>query len=181
MNGEPPPNPFPPPMVVQAPPTAVRLPVGERRRTGRVWMVVAIAALAILAVYIAVGAVIALRSPAKQVAGATAAQTPAASAPGPASTGALRETGDGAPRGVALADNGGSITLSWTDTTAGTVQFAVVGGPRGAVPKLQKVLPPGTTSLTLQGINTGVDYCFVVMAIVDAQTFARAPQVCTSR
>jgi hypothetical protein len=148
-------------------------------------MVVALVALALLVplvLYVGVGAVrssgpVAAPSP------SPAASSPVALSPAPApvGTGALRETSDGAPRDVVLDDKGATITLTWTDTTAGTVQFAVVGGPRGVEPKLQKVLTPGTTTLTLQGANTTVDYCFVVMAIVDAQTFARAPQVCTHR
>jgi hypothetical protein len=149
-------------------------------RSRRTWMIVAIVALSILAVNVIIGAVIGLQGKPSRPAGQAAGQ-PAGHSPTPSTTGTLKETGLAAPRNVVLVDHGGSITLNWTDPTPGVVQFAVLGGQRSAEPKLLKVLAPGTTTLTLQGVNTAADYCYIVMTIQSAEKFARAPQVCTTR
>ncbi|GAA0911628.1 hypothetical protein GCM10009557_85860 [Virgisporangium ochraceum] len=93
----------------------------------------------------------------------------------------MRVTGEGAPTDVKLADDGSTITVTWSDATGKRAQFAVVGGPRGTPLTLQKVLDPGATSLTLQGLNTGQDYCFQVLAILRVDEYARSALVCTNR
>ncbi|WP_432832737.1 protein kinase domain-containing protein [Dactylosporangium sp. CA-092794] len=116
-------------------------------------------------------------APADSPAGSGSSSSPALSG----AAGTLKATTEGVPRDVKLTDEGASITLTWRDPTAGAVQFAVLGGPRGAAVTVQKVLRPGTTRLTLQGLNTTQDYCYQVWAVVSVDSYAPSAQVCTKR
>ncbi|MET7400126.1 serine/threonine-protein kinase [Dactylosporangium sp. NPDC005572] len=153
----------------------------EPRRPRRVWMisagVAAVVALCAAGAYAVLGGDRQTQSPSPKA----APQTRPPDGVLPSGAGALRSTTEGAPGDVKLVDEGVAITLSWTDPTAGAVQFAVLGGPRGAAVTVQKVLEPGTTKLTMQGLNTAQDYCYQVWAVVDGETYAPSQQVCTKR
>jgi serine/threonine protein kinase len=151
-----------------------RAPGGSSRRN---WLIIGAAAVAVLIIVVVVGVIV---NQGGNKPGPTA-NGPISASPTPGGTGTLQPTATGAPTNVQLVDKHTSITLTWTDPTAGTVSFAVLGGVRGAEPRLQKYLSPGTTTLTVQGLNTADDYCYIVMAIYSTQTYARAPQVCTKR
>ena len=169
----PPPTPVPAvvhrPTIVVAPPPAAAPP----RSSHAVWIV---AGAAVVAFVMAISAVFIVKGLRNRPASPTLLPATTAKA-----TATLKPTDAGAPRNVQLADGGSSVTLKWTDSTPGSVQFAVLGGQRGAEPKLQKVLSPGTTTLTLQGLSTDADYCYIVMAILSTESYARAPEVCTHR
>ncbi|MFY1636187.1 serine/threonine protein kinase [Solwaraspora sp. WMMB335] len=109
--------------------------------------------------------------------------TPPTTTPGTgtSATATLSPAVEGSPADIKLVDGASEITLTWTDTTGGTAQFAVLGGPRSAEPVLLKVLRPGSTTLTVQGLNVGQDYCYVVLAILGTDQYARSGTVCTER
>jgi hypothetical protein len=86
----------------------------------------------------------------------------------------------GAPRDLKLRDDGASVTLTWTDPSAGTVPFIVAGGRQGALRQLQTV-GPGTTTYTLNGLNPKLDYCFTVAAVYDTSRVELSDLACTKR
>lgn len=85
------------------------------------------------------------------------------------------------PTGLKLRDEGSSITVTWTDPTAGTVPFVVAGGRAGQTLSAMASVDPATTSHTVHGLNSRVDYCFTVLAVYSTETYATSGQVCTSR
>ena len=86
----------------------------------------------------------------------------------------------GAPRDLKLRDDGASVTLTWTDPSAGTVPFIVAGGRQGALRQLQ-TMQPGTTTYTLNGLNPKLDYCFTVAAVYDTSRVELSDLACTKR
>jgi hypothetical protein len=79
-------------------------------------------------------------------------------------------------------DRGTSVTVSWTDPSAGgTVSFVVVGtGPGGE--KLEtKSVRRGTTTATYSQLSPKKNYCFVVGAVYAVDAVALATEVCTKR
>jgi hypothetical protein len=88
----------------------------------------------------------------------------------------------GQPREIRVTDDRGtSVTVSWTDPTAGTVSFVVVGtGPGGE--KLEtKSVRRGTTTATYSQLSPKKNYCFVVGAVYAVDAVALATEVCTKR
>jgi hypothetical protein len=89
----------------------------------------------------------------------------------------------GQPRDTRITDDRGtSVTVSWTDPTAGgTVSFVVVGtGPSGE--KLEtKSVRRGTTTAMYSQLNPKKNYCFVVGAVYAVDAIALATEVCTKR
>jgi serine/threonine protein kinase len=148
---------------------------GAPERSRRTWMYVALGSLGVLLLLVGVGAVVGLTG---QNSG-TGANGAASQPPSPTRT--LVLTDHGAPRDVKLVDNKTSIDISWTDPTGGTVQFAVLGGPAGTQPVVQKLVDPGTVTLTLNGINAKSDYCYRVVAFYSATNAASSDQICTHR
>jgi serine/threonine protein kinase len=176
------PAPFTPAPQRYAPPTS---PPGAptaawdgESRPPRRWKLVAIAAVSLLVVLVAVGVVVGLHN-------GPSGNTIAIDSPSPSATRNLGVTSDGAPTDVKLTDNGATVTLTWTDPSGGTVQTAVLGGPKGTQPHLLLTLLPGTPSTyTQHGVNTAVDYCYIVAAFYSASganVVADSPQVCTHR
>jgi serine/threonine protein kinase len=143
--------------------------------SGRRRILVGVAAASALLVIVAIGLVVALHG------GAPSTNASGGRSPGPTHTLTLEPAATGTPGHVTLVDHHTSVTLTWTDPTAGEVQFVVLGGRSGTEPTVQKVLTPGTTTLTIDGLKTTIDYCYVVMAIYSVRTYARSTQVCTSR
>ncbi|MDS1270221.1 serine/threonine-protein kinase [Lipingzhangella sp. LS1_29] len=88
---------------------------------------------------------------------------------------------DQAPSGVDLDDGGISVRLSWTDNTSGEDAHHVVGGPEDQPVASMARADPGENRVEIIGLNTEVDYCFTVVALVDPETTAPGPQVCTER
>jgi hypothetical protein len=86
----------------------------------------------------------------------------------------------GAPRDLKLRDAGTSVTLTWTDPTAGTVSFIVAGGQQGALRRLQVVVP-GTTTYTINGLNPKLEYCFTVAAVYGTDRVELSDLACTKR
>lgn len=175
--GRPPSHPAPSHPATAPPATApYDRTLADRRPGRRSRGVVLVAAASVLAAAVAVGLVLGLRG-----GGAPQANPPVSTTPSPGVTGTLTETDEGAPADVRLTDKKTSVTIAWTDPTDGTVRFAVLGGPRGTQPVLKRLLDPGVTTLTLHGLNSSTDYCYIVLAIYGTQRYARAPQVCTHR
>jgi hypothetical protein len=105
---------------------------------------------------------------------------PVATGSAPASTPSSAPTGSGAPRNLTLRDAGTSVTLTWTDPTAGTVSFIVAGGQQGALRRLQVVVP-GTTTYTINGLNPKLEYCFTVAAVYGTDRVELSDLACTKR
>jgi hypothetical protein len=104
--------------------------------------------------------------------------------PQPSATQTMKITTDGAPTNVRLQDKQTSITLTWSDPSGGVVPVAVLGGRANDQPQLLKVLDPGTTTWTQDGVNDSYDHCYVVAAIYRANgsdVAARSGLVCTHR
>jgi hypothetical protein len=88
----------------------------------------------------------------------------------------------GSPRDIRVSDDRGtSVTLSWTDPTAGTVTFVVVGTGPGGEKLATKSIHRGTTTVTYTQLNAAKNYCFVVGAVYAVDTVALAPEICTKR
>jgi len=86
-----------------------------------------------------------------------------------------------APGDVKLVDNGGSITLTWTDPSSGQVPFIVAGGRDGTPSAPVQSLEPGHTTTTINGLRTDVNYCYTVAAVWSADTIMLSPRTCTHR
>jgi serine/threonine protein kinase len=181
-HGAPPRAPIAPAPVMPGPPrSAPSVPpaawAGGQSRSPRRWKLTAIAAVSLLVLIVAVGVVIGLSR------GSTG-RTDVAGSPTPSGTQTADVTSQGAPTNVKLTDKGATVTLTWTDPSGGTVQTAVLGGPKGTQPHLLLTLQPGTTTYTQSGVNTAVDYCYIVAAFYSASganVVADSPQVCTHR
>jgi hypothetical protein len=85
------------------------------------------------------------------------------------------------PADVALADTGGSVTLTWRDPSAGRVPFLVTGGRVGTGARPLESVPAGRTRSIVYGLNSKFDYCFVVSAIYSASVIAPSIRICTHR
>ena len=139
-------------------------------------VVIAATAAVIAAVVATVVALVALtdRPPTALGSAQTAAEpierTPAGSTP----------AGD-PPTDLRLRADGSSITITWTDPTAGTVPFIVAGGRTGTTLGALATVNPGETAFTLNGLNSRVDYCFTVVAVYSSDRYATSGQVCTDR
>jgi hypothetical protein len=147
-------------------------------RSRRGWMVAALVAGCVLVLIVAIGVIGALRG------GSRPTSPDADGSPVPSATRTLGVTKQGAPGNVKLTDDRTSVTVTWTDPSGGTVQFAVLGAPKGTQPQLLLVVDPGTTTYTESGVNAAVDYCYIVAAFYSASgtdVAASSPQVCTHR
>jgi hypothetical protein len=85
------------------------------------------------------------------------------------------------PADLRLRDDQGSITITWTDPTSGTVPFIVAGGRTGQQLGALARMEPGVTTYTVRGFNSLLDYCFTVLAVYSTDTYATSGQVCTQR
>lgn len=85
------------------------------------------------------------------------------------------------PSNIKLVDSGGSVTLTWTDPSGGTVPFIVAGGRIGASDAPYESVPPGRTTSTIYGLNDRFDYCFTVAAVWSSTVVERSERVCTTR
>jgi hypothetical protein len=85
------------------------------------------------------------------------------------------------PMEVALADAGGSVTLTWRDPTGGRVPFLVTGGRVGTGARPLESIPAGRTRSIVYGLNNKFDYCFIVSAIYSATLIAPSIRICTHR
>jgi Fibronectin type III domain len=86
-----------------------------------------------------------------------------------------------APADVKLVDNGGSVTLTWTDPSNGQVPFIVAGGRDGTPSAPVQSLEPGHTTTTIFGLRTDANYCYTVAAVWSADTIMASPRTCTHR
>lgn len=106
------------------------------------------------------------------------APPPAASVAGPSAAPTL----SGEPPGeLRLHEEGSTITITWTDPTAGTVPFIIAGGRAGHELRPMTQVSPGDTSYRINGLNPRVDYCFTVAAVYSTSQFGVSGQVCTAR
>ncbi|MFE9183253.1 tetratricopeptide repeat protein [Micromonospora haikouensis] len=146
-------------------------PQEEQAGRGRLMVVVAVVvALVVLVVMVGVAVLVLGRDGAPPPTQAT----PPSVAAGP--------TVDGPPPGdLKLRDDSSTITLTWTDPSAGAVPFMVAGGRAGQKLGVMATVDPGQTSYTVNGLNARVDYCFTVLAVYSTDAFATSGQVCTQR
>ena len=85
------------------------------------------------------------------------------------------------PTAVRLRDEGSKIGITWQDPSAGTVSFLVAMGHPGEQLKPVATLGPGQTSYEMGALNTGLNYCFTVIAVYRGNQFATSAQTCTDR
>lgn len=85
------------------------------------------------------------------------------------------------PTDIRLRDESTTITVSWTDPTAGMVPFVVAGGRAGLKLGALATVERGETSYTVNGLSPRVDYCFTVLAVYDTDSYATSGQACTNR
>lgn len=104
------------------------------------------------------------------------------SAPTAAAPTGVAPTAAGPPPGdLRLRDNSTTITLTWTDPSGGAVPFMVAAGRAGQALGVLATVDPGSTSYTVNGLNSRVDHCFTVLAVYSTDRFATSGQVCTAR
>ena len=82
---------------------------------------------------------------------------------------------------LSLRDDGTSVTLSWTDPSNGAVAFVVAWGQADRSADRTVRVPSGQTSVTINGLNPAIDYCFTVAGIESTTTLALSALVCTQR
>ncbi|TCO52303.1 protein kinase domain-containing protein [Actinocrispum wychmicini] len=88
-----------------------------------------------------------------------------------------------APTITSLADKGTNVRLTWSDPTGGHAQFVVID-VTAAKPQPLGTVAAGTTSYTVDGLDSAKQYCFQVLAIglADPSTQRGAsPKSCTTR
>jgi hypothetical protein len=88
---------------------------------------------------------------------------------------------DAAPTDLALDDSGDTVTLSWTDNSAGVASHHVVGGPPGTTYANLADVAPGETEVRVSGFDVAQDYCFVIIAVLSVDQIARSEETCTDR
>ncbi|EEP70623.1 hypothetical protein MCAG_00950 [Micromonospora sp. ATCC 39149] len=142
----------------------------ENAGRGRVMIVVAVV-VALVVLVIMVGVAV-------MVFGRDAAPPPET---GPPAASATPTVGGPPPGDLKLRDDSSTITLTWTDPSAGAVPFMVAGGRAGQKLGVMATVDPGQTSYTVNGLNARVDYCFTVLAVYSTDAFATSGQVCTQR
>jgi hypothetical protein len=140
------------------------------RRSRTPLLVLGVLGLALLVAVVAVGLVVLLRPHPSATAGA---------APTGVSSGVT--TPGAAPTDVKLRDDGGTVTLTWTDPSGGTVPFFVEVGKPGTQLQLYSSLPPGETTYRVVGLNPRLNYCFSVIAVYGTNVVAPSNLVCTQR
>jgi hypothetical protein len=89
--------------------------------------------------------------------------------------------GPAAPGGLALRDGFDSVTLVWTYPSGAEGPVLVAGGRTGVQRQALQTLAPGTTTLTMYGLDERADYCFTVAVVYSTDSVARSAPVCTSR
>jgi hypothetical protein len=84
------------------------------------------------------------------------------------------------PDAVKLQDGLTSVTLSWHDNTGGKASYLVLGGPIG---QTMSTMSPAadTTTRQINGLNSTVDYCFRVMAVLTVDDVGVSESACTNR
>ncbi|MFD0822208.1 fibronectin type III domain-containing protein, partial [Micromonospora zhanjiangensis] len=100
--------------------------------------------------------------------------------PGPTANGKPGVGGD-PPDNLKLIDRQSSITVHWSDPASGGVPFIVAGGQAGQKLGALATLDPGRTEYTVNGLNPRLNYCFTVLAVYSADTYATSGQICTNR
>jgi hypothetical protein len=103
------------------------------------------------------------------------------STPGPAGPSAGPTLAGDPPTGLRLLDEVSSITITWTDPTAGTVPFVVAGGRTGKPLGAMATIKPGETTYKVNGLSASANYCFTVVAMYSTDRYATSGQVCTTR
>lgn len=87
----------------------------------------------------------------------------------------------GAPTGLSLRDNAGSVTLTWGDPSGGKASFIVLGGLASGSPRAFATLPTGQSAYTVNGLNPQAEYCFRVAAVYSVDQLIPSGSVCTTR
>jgi hypothetical protein len=148
------------------PPSRQEREAGERRPTRGPLIAMALITLVVVVAGVAIGLVLFHRgTPSAGSPSATASSAPARLAPGH----------------VQLRDDGVSVTLTWSDPTAGRVPFVVAGGWAGETSRALQTLPAGSTAYTLNGLNPALNYCFTVVAVYTTNEVATSALTCTRR
>jgi hypothetical protein len=133
------------------------------------WWVVLVAAVAIVALGGAVALVLRFTQAAPD--NTVASRTDATLSPSAAAS-AIR---------LGLQDRSGSVTLTWTDPSNGSVPFVVAYGVADGPADRTQRLVAGTTTITINGLNPQVNYCFTVAGIESTTAIALSHSVCTRR
>ncbi|GIH16159.1 hypothetical protein Raf01_43310 [Rugosimonospora africana] len=149
-----------------APPARRPRGSGEESRSRGPLIAMALITLVVVAAGVAIGVVLFHRG------------TPSAGSPSASSSSAPARL---APGHVQLRDDGVSVTLTWSDPTAGRVPFVVAGGRAGETSRALQTLPAGQSAYTLNGLNPALDYCFTVVAVYTTNEVATSALTCTQR
>ncbi|MFY7065160.1 hypothetical protein ACOQFV_04805 [Nocardiopsis changdeensis] len=89
---------------------------------------------------------------------------------------------ESAPADVALEDSGEAVVLTWTAAPgAESAPHHVVGGPAGDTPASLADAVAGTAEARVEGLDPETEYCFIVIAVLGADTIAHSEEVCTER
>ncbi|MBX9387868.1 hypothetical protein ACFPZ0_15815 [Streptomonospora nanhaiensis] len=163
-------DPYAPPLPPLPPPPS------KRSGSSRGPLYIAVGAAAVTVVAVAVGAVAVVGAGGDDEAGQS---PPAGGESGPPPSAADVE--ELAPTDVTMDDSGTTVVLEWTDNTGGTASHHVVGGPIGTTPVNLADVEPGETTATVNGLNAGQEYCFVVLAVLSVEEIGRSEETCTQR
>jgi hypothetical protein len=85
------------------------------------------------------------------------------------------------PRDLKLRDEGTTITVTWTDPSAGTVPFIVAGGRSGTALKPLGSVESGRTTFQINGLSSSADFCFLVAAVYSGEHTVPSSPACTTR
>jgi hypothetical protein len=109
-------------------------------------------------------------------ASATTSPAPAASATTP-----VPPADPGAPTAVKLRDNRDSVTLSWHYPKGAEGPVLISGGRSGQPQRAFQQLPAGTDNYVVYGLNDAQNYCFTIAVAYATNHIADSQPVCTKR
>ncbi|WP_155370465.1 hypothetical protein [Catellatospora vulcania] len=145
-------------------------PAPPRRRLGG-----GAAALAVVAAVVAIVALVGTFILAADRGKGEATPSPAASPSGPAPSAPPPVTG------LAVADLGTRLRISWSYPDGATAAVVLSAAPAGQPMRALQSLPAGTETVTLPGFDKDKDYCVTVTLAYSADVTVMAPPVCTDR
>ncbi|MFC7762226.1 hypothetical protein ACFQY4_32455 [Catellatospora bangladeshensis] len=86
-----------------------------------------------------------------------------------------------AATGLALADEGEKLRVSWQYPAGVAAAVVLSAAPAGEPMRAMQSLPAGTQTFTLLGLSPRRDYCVTVTLVYSAEQTVMSPPVCTDR
>jgi hypothetical protein len=109
------------------------------------------------------------------------ASAPASHAPAASATTSAPPADPGAPSTVKLRDNRDSVSLTWHYPKGAEGPVLISGGRAGQPQRAFQQLPAGTDNYVVYGLNDAQNYCFTISVAYATDHIANSSPVCTKR